>query len=332
VEPSVTVVIATHNRLRLLQEAVASVTGQRSVGWRLVVVDDASSDGTPAWLAGAGDPRIASIRCDAPVERSAARNRGLEQVASPYVLFLDDDDLLEPSALAALAAALGRHPDAFAAVGARFVFDADGHRRRAVSPRLAMRRRAWREVVSGWIAVPGQMLLRTDLLRSSGGWDETYAGPEDQELWLRLGYSHPAVFVRDTVLQYRVHGPPRVAPDNYEVEERIRERFTERLSGRDARTARRLMVARHALADSNRGFAARDYRLAVSGLLRAIRVSPELLASPIVGPSIAGSVAKASVAAAVPRQVAAAADAKVKRLRVRLRRAPSGVRTADPEQ
>jgi hypothetical protein len=140
------------------------------------------------------------------------------------------------------------------------------------------------------------------------------------------------VFVRDTVLQYRVHGPPRVAPDNFEVGERIRERFTERLSGRDARTARRLMVARRALADSNRGFAGRDYRMAVSGLLRAIRVAPELLVSPVVGPSIAGSIAKASVAAAVPRAVAAATDAWVKRVRERLGRAPSGVRTTDPEQ
>jgi glycosyltransferase involved in cell wall biosynthesis len=332
VEPSVTVVIATHNRLGLLQEAAASVIRQRSVTWRLVVVDDASHDGTAEWLAGLADPRISSIRCDAPVERSVARNRGLEQVETPYVLFLDDDDVLETSALAALAEALGRRPDAFTAVGGRIVFDADGHRRRAVSPRVAMHRRAWREVTSGWIAVPGQMLLRTDLIRSSGGWDETLAGPEDQELWLRLGYRYPAVFVRETVLSYRVHGPPRVAPDNYEVEERIRSRFTEHLSGRDARTARRLMAARHALASSNRGFAARDYRLAASGLFRAIRAAPELLASPIVGPSIAGSLAKASLAAAVPPGVAAAADARVKRLRERLGRAPSGMRTADTER
>jgi glycosyltransferase involved in cell wall biosynthesis len=329
VDPSVTVVIATHNRLDLVRAAATSVERQQAVDWRLVVVDDASADGTAEWLETIEHPRITSVRCDAPVERSAARNRGLDKASSPYVLFLDDDDLLVASALGSLAAALEREPDAFASVGGRIVFDADGHRRRAVSPRVRLRRRAWREVVSGWIAVPGQMLFRTELVRASGGWDETLAGPEDQEMWLRLGYRHPAAFIPETVVQYRVHGPPRVAPDNFVVEERIRERFVGQLAGPDARVARRLMTARHALADSNRGFAERDYRRAASGLMRAVRSAPELLASPIVGPSIAGSIAKASAAAAVPRRVAAAGDSGVKRLRERLGRSPSGVRPAD---
>ena len=69
----------------------------------------------------------------------------------------------------------------------------------------------------------------TDVLRSSGGWDETLAGPEDQELWLRLGYPRPAVFVPEAVVEYRLHGPPRVAPDNYEVEEHIRHSVDELL-------------------------------------------------------------------------------------------------------
>jgi hypothetical protein len=170
------------------------------------------------------------------------------------------------------------------------------------------------------------MLFRTELVRSSGGWDEALSAPEDQELWLRLGYRHPAVFIPDTVVEYRLHGSPRVPPDNYEVEERIRERFVQRLAGRDARTARRLMRARHALAESNRGFAVRDYRQAASGLLRAVGAAPELLASPIVGPSIAGSIAKVAPAAAVPHGLAEAADAGVKRLRERLRRAPRHAR------
>jgi glycosyltransferase involved in cell wall biosynthesis len=326
VSPSVTVVIATHNRLDLFREAVASVIGQQAVTWQLVVVDDASTDGTPEWLGGIEDPRITSLRSETPVERSVARNRGLEKAAAPFVLFLDDDDLLVPSALRLLAEALERAPDAFAAVGGRALFDADGHRRRAIGPRIRLRRKAWREVVSGWIAVPGQMLFRTDVVRASGGWDESLAGPEDQELWLRLGYVRPVVFVPGTVVQYRLHGPPRIAPDNYQAEERIREAFVAQLSGRDARVARRLMIARHALADSNRGFAAGDYRVAASGLFGAVRAAPELLVSPIVGASIAASIVKASAAAVLPHGLARAADAQVKRARERLRRAPSGTR------
>ena len=47
--PTVTVVIPTHNRVNLLAEAVASVLAELTVPLQVVVVDDASSDGTAAW-------------------------------------------------------------------------------------------------------------------------------------------------------------------------------------------------------------------------------------------------------------------------------------------
>src|SRR5436305_4220556 len=106
-----TVVIPTRDRLALLREAVASVQAQESSSWGLIVVDDASSDGTAAWVDGVGDPRVSCIRLDERLERSAARNRGLAAAAGSAVLFLDDDDRLRPSALRRLSHALDRAPE-----------------------------------------------------------------------------------------------------------------------------------------------------------------------------------------------------------------------------
>src|SRR5438876_3252 len=96
---TVSVVIATRNRRALLAEAIATVFDQTFADWELLVVDDCSSDDTPRYLAGLDDTRIRIFRQTVPLERSAARNRGLREARGKFIMFLDDDDLLRPAAL-----------------------------------------------------------------------------------------------------------------------------------------------------------------------------------------------------------------------------------------
>src|SRR5687767_3710461 len=109
--PRVTVVIPTRNRLGYLQEAIHSVEQQTFADWRLVIVDDASEDGTWSWLQTRTDDRVRAVRLESHGERSAARNRGLDETETPLLLFLDDDDRLAPQALEVLAAELADDAD-----------------------------------------------------------------------------------------------------------------------------------------------------------------------------------------------------------------------------
>ena len=93
-EPLVSVVIPTRNRLSLLKQSVASVMVQTLSRSEVVVVDDASTDGTAEWLLAQPTERLTAIILEKNVERGAARNLGLEKSQAPFVLFLDDDDLL----------------------------------------------------------------------------------------------------------------------------------------------------------------------------------------------------------------------------------------------
>jgi len=101
-EVEVSVVIATRNRSALLAEAVRSVLAQTGVRWELLVVDDASTDGTWAYLEALRGPSVRGLRLEIHGERSAARNLGLAEARAPYVMFLDDDDLLRKGALQVL--------------------------------------------------------------------------------------------------------------------------------------------------------------------------------------------------------------------------------------
>jgi glycosyltransferase involved in cell wall biosynthesis len=91
----VSVIIPTRNRPTLLREAIASLLGQTRPVDQIIVVDDASE--APDWLPGIQDlsSSIEVVRRPRHGGVSAARNAGLDRARGKYVVFLDDDDLLD---------------------------------------------------------------------------------------------------------------------------------------------------------------------------------------------------------------------------------------------
>ena len=330
--PLVTVVVPTRDRLPLLREATASVLAQDWAAWELVVVDDASSDGSADWIESLTVEQIRVVRLDTHAERSAARNRGLAAATAPTVLFLDDDDRLRPSALRVLSSALERHPDAAATIGAKVVFDGAGHRKRIPHPRVRLLRPVWEEVMAGWMFVSGQMLLRTETVRAAGGWNEDLKVAEDQDLWLRVPGRRPAVLVPAVVLEQRSRPEGAVGAD--EIERQVRERAMAQLGLDDRRRATRLVEARHHLRDAGHAFEDERFAAATAALVRASSAAPSLLTSPIWGPQLVLSTAKGAAAAALPGPAGTWARRTVKAARNRLGRNPveAGVRPIGREK
>jgi glycosyltransferase involved in cell wall biosynthesis len=305
--------------LPLLREAVASVLSQDWGSWELIVVDDASSDGTSEWIGGLGDSRVHGVRLDTRVERSAARNRGLAETTAPAVLFLDDDDRLRPSALRRLSHALERAPQAVAAFGAKEVFDGTGQRKRIPHPRLPLVRPVWDDVMAGWMFVSGQVLLRTDAVRAAAGWDEDLVVSEDQDLWLRAIGQRPAVLVPGVVLEQRTRAE---GVDASATEEEVRDRVVNDLPAGDRARAARLIEARRHLRHAARAFDEDRFSAATRALANATRAAPSLLLSPIWGPQLALSTIKAATAAVLPGDAGGRARQAVRGLRGRLGRNP----------
>ncbi len=119
----VSVIMPTRNRCAMLGEAIASVRAQTHERWELLVVDDQSDDGTPVLLEelAAAEPRIRLLRSPANVGPGAARNLALDEVRGQLVAYLDDDNLMSPHWLRAVAWAFDGHPDADVLYGARLV-------------------------------------------------------------------------------------------------------------------------------------------------------------------------------------------------------------------
>jgi len=106
----VSVVLPTRNRATMLRRAIASVLAQQHPTWQLVVVDDGSTDATPQVLSEIADPRIISVRGEGRGS-AAARNLGLAHTTGDWVAFLDDDNVMAPGWLHAIALFAAREPE-----------------------------------------------------------------------------------------------------------------------------------------------------------------------------------------------------------------------------
>ncbi len=109
---ALSVVLPTRNRREKLGRALDALLGSpgaEALG-EVVVVDDGSDDDTPAWLDARmrEEPRLRALRT--PGRGPAyARNRGVERVTRPFVLFLQDDVVLDREALGRFLAHVRRH-------------------------------------------------------------------------------------------------------------------------------------------------------------------------------------------------------------------------------
>ena len=97
--PFFTVIIPTFNREKYISKAIESVLVQTISDFELIIIDDASTDGTEAIVNTFTDSRIRYFKNEMNLERCLSRNRGIEKSKGKYICFLDSDDYHLPNHL-----------------------------------------------------------------------------------------------------------------------------------------------------------------------------------------------------------------------------------------
>jgi glycosyltransferase involved in cell wall biosynthesis len=280
------------------------VLAQSGVELELVVVDDASTDATPAMLAAIGDSRLHTIRQQERRERAAARNAGLRAARGTLVMFLDDDDHLLPGALERMATALRLHPEAIAVAGVRV--DLYGASRGHAYPHPARRRvlPIWRELAAGWLLAQGQYLCRTAFARDIGGWDENVPTAEDVDFWLRLSAYGPVVFLPGEIvcIEHEHAGRAPLVHEVLPLWKRMRAEYAVRLAPGMGAVAQRIVRADEPAEAARQAYYRGEYLACLRAYFKMFRMAPELFRSPILGHSLRSAVLRAVVGLALRKK------------------------------
>jgi glycosyltransferase involved in cell wall biosynthesis len=100
--PLISVIVPVHNRAGVIGRCLASCLVQPGPSFEVIVVDDASTDGSVAAVQAVTDQRVRLLQHDRNRGWCAARNTGGAEARAEWLLFLDSDDELVPGALAAI--------------------------------------------------------------------------------------------------------------------------------------------------------------------------------------------------------------------------------------
>lgn len=194
------IVVPTYNRVGLLRHTVASALEQDSDDFELVIVDDASEDGTWEYLRGLSGVR--AYRNPTRLGLAANWNRAVSLSRGRYVFILQDDDLAEPNLVSTLAAEAGPQLICFAMC----LVDADGDNpemywqseRRLLAPPDALLEYAALVPFSST-----QLLFERAVFDRLGGMDETFPIGSDAEMIMRWLQSCPILVLPDVLARRR---------------------------------------------------------------------------------------------------------------------------------
>lgn len=203
-KPEVSVIITTHDgRMTKCKHAIESVLSQSFSDFELIVVDDASNDGTKEMVKSFSDPRITYIRRKVSKGNQAyPKNDGIKASHGKYIAFLDSDNKYRPDHLRVLYNAMKNNPAVDVVYGDRMVRDEVNNTKYIgifsdFNPILLLERN---------FIDTSDSLIKREAIFYIGGWETRFKRFLDWNLYLRLckaGYKF--LRVPGVITDYYIH-------------------------------------------------------------------------------------------------------------------------------
>jgi len=289
---SIDVIIPCYNAAPFLEQCVASVLSQGIESLRVVIIDNASTDGTIeiARRLSAEDSRINVILHEKNLGVHASFNEGIDVAAADYCMILCADDLLAKEALKRAATILDSHPDAVFALGSDLKLY-NGDELVEPDPPSGWRITEGTKFIedccrnSGFSLALGFRLVRTSVQKTVGHYRASLAYAPDLEVALRLA-ARGAVIEFDCPLGIRREHPMQLSATDFAD---TRARLEGRMAAFDSFFSRqgrslpqatklhkvaRLRIAEVAIRKAARGLLEGEPKSAAALLAYGLRLSP----------------------------------------------------------
>jgi glycosyltransferase involved in cell wall biosynthesis len=196
--PKVSVVIPTYDRMETLPRALDSVNKQTFSDWELIVVDDGSTDGTDEMIL--RDYPAVRFHRQEHTGVSSARNAGVALASGAWVAFLDSDDAWLPEKLELQLSGLADEPQ-LRLSHTDEIWVRNGRRVNQPKEYAKSGGYIYRRCLPLCCICPSSVLIRRDLFDEIGGFDETFPVCEDYDLWLRITAREPVHYLDQALVR-----------------------------------------------------------------------------------------------------------------------------------
>lgn len=210
--PKISVVMPTYNHAPYVEAAIRSVLAQTCDDFELLIIDDGSTDGTPDIVRRISDPRIRFRALERNIGACGAVNMMLAEMRGEYYCILNSDDMYAPHKLASQLDFMSRHPEYAACFSMCRVIGEDGQDKpgsqflRLFKLMSGTRYDFLRELFSANFLCHPSVMLRVDVLRKAGPFDERLRQLPDHDLWVRVLLQGNIYISPDATVLFRDHG------------------------------------------------------------------------------------------------------------------------------
>ena len=185
-EPKVSVIIPTYNRKHYLERAINSVLNQTYSDYELILVDDASTDGTTTFIA-EKYPGVCCVSLPKNSGAGRARNEGIRIARGSFIAFLDSDDEWLPKYLETQIPSIENSPDNVIVFCGCIHQMQDGKIEKfSCQPWLAYPDLTYHLLSENFILTASIVVVSKKALNKAGYFNESLKICQDKELFLRL--------------------------------------------------------------------------------------------------------------------------------------------------
>jgi glycosyltransferase involved in cell wall biosynthesis len=217
-EANLSIIIPTYNRAPYLKDLLTTIQNFQRIRVEIVVVDDCSTDETfDVVNERASLEQVHSIKYIAnPVRKggSHSRNRGVDAATSPYIQFVDSDDVVVESGLVAAIAELKKHPTLEFVIGTVTIVN-DSLEPLLVAA-IGSEYRTDSVDVAGYHWHTMGAIYTRQLVEKVGRWNEWLTGSQDWEFQARVKLFRPShAWIPQTFGLWRQHSSSRIGTDTF---------------------------------------------------------------------------------------------------------------------
>ena len=198
--PTISVIMPVYNCASFIEEAVNSILNQTFTDFELIIIDDASTDGTTDILKKVIDPRIKFVFKEVNQGVSSAANDGFRLAKGKYIARMDGDDISVKERFEKQVAVLENNPEIFICGG---LFQYLGGTNSIILHKETHHEIITELLISCSICMGASMFRRKELAHYF--YDENKKSGEDYDFWTKVAWLGEMYNIQEVLLLYRVH-------------------------------------------------------------------------------------------------------------------------------